>query len=60
MMTHPLRVAGNLPLVAKQLPTNNYVHVSLVFVCTCVQVLVLGNKVDLPNALRERELIERM
>lgn len=31
--------------------------------CVCVsltQVLVLGNKVDLPNALRERELIERL
>lgn len=26
----------------------------------CLQVLVLGNKVDLPNALRERDLIERM
>lgn len=25
-----------------------------------IPVLVLGNKVDLPNALRERELIERM
>ena len=24
------------------------------------QVLVLGNKVDLPNALREQELIDRM
>ena len=24
------------------------------------QVLVLGNKVDLPNALREREIIEKM
>ncbi len=24
------------------------------------QVLVLGNKVDLPNSLRERELIERL
>jgi len=25
-----------------------------------IPVLVLGNKVDLPNAIRERELIERM
>lgn len=25
-----------------------------------IPVLVLGNKVDLPNALREKELIERM
>ena len=25
-----------------------------------LQVLVLGNKVDLPNAMRERDLIERM
>ena len=31
-----------------------------VYVCMCTQVLVLGNKVDLPNALRERDLIERM
>ena len=25
-----------------------------------IPVLVLGNKVDLPNALREKEIIERM
>ncbi len=29
-------------------------------VCAHLQVLVLGNKNDLPNALRETELIERL
>ena len=32
----------------------------IVMVYVYEQVLVLGNKVDLPNALRERDLIERM
>ena len=31
-----------------------------VCVCPHLQVLVLGNKNDLPNALRETELIERL
>lgn len=36
------------------------VNVCCLLPLVIIQVLVLGNKVDLPNALREKELIERM
>ena len=39
MMTHPLPIAGKLPiktLVASQLPTNSHVLLSCVCVCVCV------------------------
>lgn len=45
-----------------------YISVSVMFLCMkvylyypfCLKVLVLGNKRDLPNALDEKQLIEKM
>jgi len=42
------------------IPVIHCVFVALNVINFWSQVLVLGNKVDLPNVLREKELIERM